>query len=79
MRPATASPFLSPEYQGLHRVFQELEQPYGLQEILRFNRAYQPIYQRLPPAEKRCAEELVDALVEGVERRELRAKIFGVV
>ncbi len=79
MRTAKIIPILSPEFMDLHRLFHELEKPYGLQDILRFNRAYQPIYRRLLPEEKRRAEEFVDALIEGVERRELKSKIFGVV
>jgi hypothetical protein len=79
MRTAKIVPLFSAEFQGLNTLFQELQPPYGLPEILRFNRAYQPIYPRLAAEEKRRAEEMVDALIEGVERRELRARIFGVV
>lgn len=79
MRAAKIIPILSPEFVDLQRLFHELERPYGLQDILRFNRAYQPIYRRLPAEEKRRAEEFIDALIEGVERRELKARIFGVV
>ncbi len=79
MRTAKIIPIRSPEFTNLHRLFQSFERPYGLQDILRFNRAYQPIYRRLSPEEKRRAEEFIDALIEGVERRELKARIFGVV
>jgi len=79
MRAAKIIPILSPEFQDLQQLFHALEQPYGLPEILRFNHAYQPIYQKLPPEEKRRAEEFIDTLIAGVERRELKARIFGVV
>lgn len=79
MRTAKIIPIHSPEFTDLHRLFHSFERPYGLQDILHFNRAYQPIYRRLSPEEKRRAEEFVDALIEGVERRELKARIFGVV
>lgn len=72
-------PIFSPEFTQLCRVFHSLERPYRLDAILRFNRTYQPIYGRLGPEERRRAEELVDALIAGVESRELQAKIFGVV
>ena len=73
------TPIFSPEFVNLYSLFHTLERPYGLVDILQFNQSYQPIYLLLGREEKRRAEEMVDALVAGVERRELAAKIFGVV
>lgn len=75
----TVHPFYSAEFIELQEVFRSLEKPYGLADILLFNRTYQRIYGRLGREEKRRAEEFVDALIEGVERRKLVSKIFGVV
>lgn len=72
-------PLFSPEFLDLQMLFNELQAPYGLADILRFNSAYRPIYGRLSPEEKRRAEEFVDALVAGVEKKQLAPKIFGVV
>lgn len=79
MQTARIIPIFSPEFQGLQALFHDLERPYGLLDILRFNQAYRSIYRRLSAEEKRRAEEFVDALVAGVERRELAPRIFGVV
>jgi hypothetical protein len=79
MRKANIIPMFSPEFLELQMLFQELEPPYKLGDILRFNSAYRPIYRQLLPEEKRRAEEFVDALVAGVENRRLAPKIFGVV
>ena len=73
------SPIHSQEFVALHSLFKSLERPYTLNDILTFNRTYQPIYSLLKPEEKRRAEEFVDAMVEGVEHRGLASKIFGVV
>ncbi len=73
------TPIHSPEFVELYTLFHGLERPYTLADILLFNRTYQPIYGKLGPEEKRRAEELVDAMVAGVERRELASRIFGVV
>ena len=73
------TPIHSPEFVDLFTVFHSLERPYGLGDILRFNRTYQPIYGRLGHEEKRRAEEFVDSLIAGVEHRDLVSRIFGVV
>ena len=73
------TPIVSPEFVELNTLFQSLKKPYGLLDILRFNRIYQTAYWLLGKEERRRAEELVDALIEGVESHELKAKIFGVV
>jgi hypothetical protein len=65
--------------QDLQQVFDSLERPYGLGEIIRFNRSYQRIYFELSREDKLRAEEYVEALIRGVERRELASRIFGVV
>ena len=72
-------PINSPEFVGLSTLFHNLERPYNLGDILKFNRTYQPIYELLGKEEKRRAEEFVDNLVAGAESRDLVAKIFGVV
>ena len=72
-------PIHSPEFVGLSTLFHNLERPYKLGDILKFNRTYQPIYGLLGKEEKRRAEEFVDNLVAGVESRDLVSKIFGVV
>ena len=69
----------SPELLELQRVFDKLEKPYGLPDILLFNRTYQSVYGLLGKEEKQRAEELVDALIEGLESRKLKSRIFGVV
>ncbi len=73
------TPIHSAEFLDLQRLFHSLERPYGLLAILRFNRAYEAVYWRLGTEERRRAEEFVDKLIEGVERSELKARIFGVV
>ena len=72
-------PIHSRDYLELYTFFHSLKQPYGLTDILQFNRIYQPMYARLGPEERRRAEEIVDALVAGVESKSLAARIFGVV
>lgn len=72
-------PLHSAEFLELQEVFRSLEKPYGLGDILLFNRTYRRIYGRLGKEEKRRAEEFVDALVAGVERQQLASRIFGVV
>ncbi len=79
MRTAKISAIHSAEFLDLQFLFHDLKRPYGLNDILRFNRAYRKIYAHLGREEKRRAEEFVDALIEGVERKELKSRIFGVV
>ncbi|MEI7867207.1 MAG: hypothetical protein WCI11_04895 [Candidatus Methylumidiphilus sp.] len=72
-------PIHSQEFVDLYTLFHSLNPPYDLNDILRFNRTYQPMYRLLGPEEKRRAEEFVDCLVAGVEHRGLASRIFGVV
>lgn len=72
-------PAQSPGLIELQDIFCKLEQPYGLEEILRFNQAYERIYWNLRREEKRYAEVFVDALIEGLKAPNLACKIFGVV
>lgn len=69
----------SPEFIELHDFFHRLEQPYGLKEIFHFNQTYERVYRKLQREEKRRAEMLVDALIEGLETPNLASRIFGVV
>ena len=79
MQNATVTPIHSSDFQELHRLFKSLQKPYGRGEILRFNRAYKPVYPHLSRQERHRAEELVDALIAGLEHRDLASKIYGVV
>ena len=79
MQAINVTPIHSADFVELRGVFNSLERPYGLIDILKFNSTYQKIYYRLGNEEKRQSEEMVDALIAGVETRELAAKIFGVV
>jgi hypothetical protein len=67
----------SAEFQELQAWFGKHRPPYSLQDILTFNAIYQRDYRHLSPEEKRRAEELVDALIEGAGRREWEARVFG--
>lgn len=69
----------SEELSLLKSLFGNLNKPYGLAEIQKFNSAYQRIYPTLNQAERLQAELLVDAMIAGIENRELRCKIYGVV
>ena len=73
------APIHSSNFAELQGVFASLSRPYGLNEIRRFNQVCKRIYGDLNSIERRRAEEFVDSLIEGVERRELAPKIFGVV
>jgi len=79
MQTAVATPIHSAEFAELQTVFRGLSAPYTGDDIARFNLAYKYIYGRLSPAERRRAEEFVDTLIAGVERKELAQSIFGVV
>ena len=72
--PAYSSGFLE-----LSNLFHTLDSPYSLGDIARFNLLYQRIYAQLNRIERHRAEELVDALIDGLENREWAAKIYGVV
>jgi hypothetical protein len=72
------SPIRTADLQELQSVFSSLDRPYGLQAINCFNVSYKQLYPTLSPLEKHRAEELVDALIAGLEDRALADKIYGV-
>ncbi|WNV04553.1 hypothetical protein RP726_19485 [Candidatus Methylospira mobilis] len=74
-----ALPVYSPEFTELQAIFYKLERPYGFNEILHFNQAYERIYWSLRKEEKRYAERFIDALIDDLKTPELACKIFGVV
>jgi len=76
--PLYSAPRHSAELQELQAWFSTHKPPYSLQDILAFHAIYQRDYQRLSPQEKRLAEELVNALIEGAGRKEWEARVFGV-
>jgi hypothetical protein len=80
MQTITAINEYSIHFQAIERWFHSVEAPYRLQDILAFNALYQCFYSRLAITEKRrVEEEIVNALIDGVEDPKLKAKIFGVV
>jgi hypothetical protein len=79
MQTAEITRLYSKEFQELQLSFHSMRPPYGLCDILAFNRTYQRIYGKLSREERRRAEEFVDALIRGVANEEWASKIFGVV
>jgi hypothetical protein len=79
MSEAKVLPIYSLEFIELQAVFYELARPYDFNEIVCFNQTYERIYWSLRREEKRRAEMLVDALIEGLKTPTLACKIFGVV
>ena len=79
MHNAHFQPSASNHYEQLQSLFNSLDAPYGQGEIVRFNLLYQRIYGELSRDERRHAEKLVDELIEGVEKEELKPRIYGVV
>ncbi len=77
--PIYSAPRYSAKLDELRAWFHIHDPPYGLQDILAFNAIYQRNYCRLNAEEKRCAEELVDVLIEGAGRREWEARVFGAI
>lgn len=73
------TPIHSVHFSELQNVFAGLSRPYGANDIHRFNQVYKRIYGQLSSVERRHAEEWVDDLIAGVERKELASSIFGVV
>ncbi|MDD5037508.1 MAG: hypothetical protein PHE55_22500 [Methylococcaceae bacterium] len=67
------------EFQELITFIGTLATPYSESDIVRFNLLYQRIYRQLSRDEKRRAEEFVDILIAGVEKKAWSAKIYGVV
>jgi len=76
--PLRSAPRFSTEFQELQAWFGKHRPPYSLQDVLTFNAIYQRDYRLLSPEEKRRAEELVDALIEGAGRKQWEARVFGV-
>ncbi len=79
MKTESASPLCPTCIQELNDLFNSLQKPYALGEIVRFNLAYQRLYPQMSRSEKRCAEKLVDALLVNLEDKNLASKIYGVV
>jgi hypothetical protein len=79
MKATSVSPLCSPGIQELNDLFNSLKRPYGQDEIVRFNLAYQRLYPQLSRSEKLCAEKLVDDLLVDLENKNLAAKIYGIV
>lgn len=73
------SSLYSQDFDQLRRYFLSISPPYSLSNIRDFNRLYRTIYPTLSRDEKRRAEDFVDALIDGVEKKEFASKIFGVV
>ena len=59
--------------------FEAMSRPYQLKEILRFNAIYREVFNALNAAEKQCAEQFVERLIDGVACATYIPKIFGVV
>jgi hypothetical protein len=79
MHAKTVSPLYSEHFNELRTFFQSLQPPYTLHHIREFNAIYRRIYPALSREEKRRAEDFVDSLIEGLERKDWAPKIFGVV
>ena len=73
------TPLRSASFDQLRLFFQYNDPPYDLQVIRDFNALYRGIYPVLSREERRRAEALVDALIDGLEQKEWASKIFGVV
>ena len=72
-------PLHSESFDQLRSLFMSFEPPYDLKDIRDFNDLYRGIYPVLSGEERRRAEDFVDAMIAGVERREWASRIFGVV
>lgn len=77
--PLYSAPRYSAKFEELQEWFNSNQPPYNLQDILAFNSIYQRNYCRLTGEEKRYADELVDALIEGAGRKEWEARVFGAI
>ena len=69
----------SEDFHCLQSLVRSFDQPYGMREILAFNRLYGSIYPRLTDLEKRRTEALVDDLITRLEDKHLASRIYGVV
>lgn len=72
------TPMFSEQYTGLVNVFQAMSPPYREGDVRAFGTIYARIYKDLPRDERQRAEKLVDLVIEGLERRESAALIYGV-
>lgn len=79
MQAVTVSPLYSESFNRLRHYFYCIQPPYTLEHVSEFNTIYREIYPRLSREEKRRAEEFVDSLIDGLQRKEWAARIFGVV
>jgi predicted RNase H-like nuclease len=79
MHAQAISTLYSERFDELRSFFQGIQPPYTLQHIREFNAIYRRIYPMLSREEKRRAEDYVDSLIEGLERKEWAPRIFGVV
>ncbi len=79
MNTAEVISIYSNNFDELRIYFQGLEPPYTLRDIRGFNTIYGGLYPVLTREEKRRAEEFVDVMIAGVEKKEWACKIFGVV
>jgi hypothetical protein len=79
MQATNISPLYSEDFDRLRRYFRSISPPYSLSNIRDFNLIYRKIYPVLSREEKRRAEDFVDALIGGLEKKEFASKIFGVV
>jgi hypothetical protein len=79
MRATNITCLYSADFDELRRFFQGIKPPYSLVNIREFNSIYRSIYPVLSREERRRAEDFVDALIEGLEKKEFASKIFGVV
>jgi hypothetical protein len=79
MQAAHVSSLYSERFDELRHFFYSIRPPYTLAHISKFNTIYRDLYPVLSREEKHRAEEFVDSLIAGLERKELASKIFGVV
>jgi hypothetical protein len=76
---AHVSSLYSKRFDELRLFFYSIRPPYTLAHINEFNAIYRNLYPVLNREEKHRAEEFVDSLIAGLERKEWAPKIFGVV
>ena len=79
MKARTVHKLYSDETQEIFAWYRNTPQPYGLQDIIRFNALYGRAYAVMSREEKQRVELLVDKIIKNVEYPKLAKKIFGVV
>jgi hypothetical protein len=79
MQVTNISSLYSERFDELRLFFYSIRPPYTLAHISEFNAIYRNLYPVLSREEKHRAEEFVDSLIAGLERKEWAPKIFGVV